>query len=99
MQKDKAMLHENEVVMLLLGIGVFLFMLLNRVHIRRIYGWKILVYSYSFLLAGWLLTVLEGFFLESYLNFLEHMSYVLSAVTLVLWCFRILKNSRTEEHL
>ena len=90
------MLHENEVVMLLLGVGVFLFILLNISHIRRISYWKILIAGYSLLLAGWILTVLEGYFLESLLNFLEHMSYAMSAVVMAVWCFRVFGNSRKE---
>lgn len=90
------MLHENEVVMLLLGVGIFLFLLLNLSHIRHISFWKILIVSYSLLLAGWILTVLEGYFLESLLNFLEHLSYVTSSLVLAVWCFKVFGNSRKE---
>ncbi len=90
------MLHENEVVMLLLGLGIFLFMLLNISHIRHISFWKILIASYSLLLTGWILTVLEGYFLESLLNFLEHLSYVMSSLVLAIWCFKVFGNSRKE---
>lgn len=93
---DSTMLHENEVVMLLLGVGIFLFILLNISHIRHISFWKILITSYSLLLIGWILTVLEGYFLESLLNFLEHLSYVMSSLVLAVWCFKVLGNSRKE---
>jgi hypothetical protein len=90
------MLQENEVVMFLLGAGLFFFILLNRAQIKRIYAWKILISSYCFLLSGWLLTILEGFFLESIFNFMEHLSYAISAVLLTVWCFKAVNNSWTE---
>ena len=90
------MLHENGVVMLLLGVGIFLFMLLNISHIRHISFWKILIVSYCLLLTGWILTVLEGYFLESLLNLLEHLSYALSSLVLAVWCFKVFLNRRKE---
>jgi hypothetical protein len=90
------MLHENEVVMLLLGVGIFLFMLMNISHIRHISFWKILIASYSLLLTGWILTVLEGYFLESLLNFLEHLSYAMSSLVLAVWCFKVFGDIRKE---
>jgi len=90
------MLHENEVVMLLIGIGVFFFIILNKKQIRRIYGWKMLVSSYYLLLAGWIFTVLEGFLLEFYLNILEHLSYAISAVILAFWCWKFVHYSKLE---
>jgi hypothetical protein len=90
------MLQENEVAMLLLGVIVLLFILVNISQIRRIFAWKMLVYSYSFLLTGWLLTILEGYFLESFLNFLEHFCYLVSAVILTFWCIRALRYNQPE---
>ncbi len=90
------MLHENEVVMLLFGLVIFLFIAFNKVHIRRIYAWRILLASYSLLLIGWLLTILEGYFFESFLNFLEHLCYAFSAVVLAVWCFRLFRDNRKE---
>jgi len=82
------MLRENEVVMLILGIGVLLLILMNMDHIRRIRFWKILFTSYTVLLCGWLFTVLEGFILEKVLNLLEHASYLLSALLITSWAWK-----------
>jgi hypothetical protein len=91
------MLQENEVVMLILGIGVLLFIILNKVHIKKINSWKILFGGYCFLLSGWLFTVLEGFFLEQYLNLLEHICYFISLVMVVFWCWKSANRTKEEE--
>jgi hypothetical protein len=79
------MLKENEVVMLILGFGVLLFILFNKVHLTRIHSWRLLLLSYCILLSGWLFTVLEEFFLATYLNYLEHISYCISSFLLIVW--------------
>ncbi|HJZ39350.1 MAG TPA: hypothetical protein VJ203_03215 [Bacteroidales bacterium] len=90
------MFEENEVVMLILGIGVLIFILLNLNRIKRIYAWKLLVPGYCFLLAGWFLTVLEGFFAGSLFNFLEHACYTCSSIIVAFWCLRSVFRSPKE---
>jgi hypothetical protein len=91
------MLKENEVVMLILGVGVLFFILLNKVHLTKIYSWRLLVLSYCILLSGWIFTVLEEFFLGTYLNYLEHISYGISSILLIIWCWRSPFVGRGEE--
>ncbi len=91
------MLREDEVVMLILGIIVLLFILLNWNNLKKIQSWKILFTSYLILFTGWSFTVLEGFFLESYLNFLEHLAYALSACIFAKWCWNFTTKTRGEE--
>lgn len=92
-----ALIEENEVVMLLLGAGIFVFFLWHRKQIRRIFKWKTLAASYLLLLAGWTFTFLEGFFLTDLLNFMEHFCYACSAFMLALWCLKILRNNLPEK--
>lgn len=82
------MLKENEVIMLVLGIGVMFLIALNRTILIRIRFWQILYIAYCVLFCGWLFTVLEGFFYEQLLNTLEHISYFISAVLLIIWVWR-----------
>ncbi len=56
---------ENEIVMLLLGVGVLIFVLLRRKQIKQLPSAHLLITCFSILLAGWAATVLEGFFEES----------------------------------
>jgi hypothetical protein len=91
------MLYDNEVIMLLLGTGALFFVMFNKPHIRNIISWKLLMLAFYFLMAGWLLTVLEGFFWEYVCNFLEHLFYAVSALIMALWCRKVVSVKR-EEH-
>ena len=82
--------EENEVVMLLLGVGVLLFMLLRWPQLKQLPGAHLLLLGFSILLTSWVATVLEGLFAESsfyyqFLNYLEHSGYVGSAVIIAWW--------------
>lgn len=83
------MIQQNEIIIFLLGLGVLIFILMNRQGISRIPAWKILLASFYVLLTGWLLTILEGIFWGDVLNFLEHTSYVLSSGLMAYWCWRV----------
>ena len=85
--------EENEVVMLLLGVGVLLFMLLRLPQLKQLPASKTLVIGFMLILVGWAATVLEGLFEESsfyyqIFNYLEHFCYAGSAVTIAFWSWR-----------
>ena len=88
------MIHENEIIMLLLGLGVLIFILGNHVQLKRFPASKILMAGFYMLLGGWLLTVLEGFFWEGLLNYLEHMCYAGSSLLIAMWCWKIFKSKK-----
>jgi hypothetical protein len=83
------MIHENEVVMLMLGVGVLVFVLESRTQLKQLPAPRTLISAFYVLLAGWMLTVLEGFFWEATLNYLEHLCYAVSAVLVTVWCWRV----------
>jgi len=56
------MIQQNEMVTLLLGIGCMFFILINKQKVKSIPVEKILIAGFYVLLAGYVLTVLEGFF-------------------------------------
>lgn len=82
-------IFENEVVMLLIGVGVLIFILGSRPRLKRLPASKILIVGFYVLLAGWVLTVLEGFFCEGLLDYLEHMCYAVSSVLVAIWCWKV----------
>ncbi len=84
-------MQENEVVMLLMAIGVLIFILFNRRQIMRIEAAGLLVAAFCILVIGYVFTVLEGFFMEALLNFLEHACYAGSSVLIALWCMKVFK--------
>jgi hypothetical protein len=90
------MIQENEVIGLLLGIGVLIFILANRSRLASLPSARLLLASYYILLAGWALTVLEGFFWGQTLNLLEHVAYAVSAILMAIWCWRVCGWKRAE---
>lgn len=84
------MVHENEVIMLIMGIGVQIFAASHRSRIKRIYAWRNFTACFYILLAAWVFTIAEGFFWGHLLNVLEHACYMASAIAMALWCFRLL---------
>jgi hypothetical protein len=85
-------LYENEVVMLLIGMGVLVFILGNRERLKRLPASKILILAFYIMLAGWVMTVLEGLFglfLEEILNFAEHLCTAISSIFVAVWCCKV----------
>ena len=82
-------IFENEIVMLSLGVGVLIFILGSRARLKSLVASEILIMAFYALLAGWVLTVLEGFFYEWLLNFFEHLCYAVSAVMVAVWSFKV----------
>ena len=83
------MLQENEIIRLLLGLGVLVFVIASRSRLRRVPAWSVLSAAFAVLLIGWIITILEGFIWESALNYIEHLCYAGSAVFLLVWCWRV----------
>jgi hypothetical protein len=83
------MIHENEIMMLILGLGVLIFVLGKRSQLKRFPSSGLLILGFYLLLAGWALTVVEGFFWELFLNFLEHACYTAGAVSVAVWSWRV----------
>ena len=90
------MIYTNEVVMLILGLGVVWFVIFNKYKIRRILSWKLLLCAFCFLMAGWFFTVIEGFILMPLFNLLEHVSYSVSSIIMAVWCYKIAHPKREE---
>lgn len=88
------MVQEDEIIMLVLGIGVLLFIIGNYARLKHYPSIHTLITGFCFSLLGWTLTVLEGFLLEETLNFAEHFSYLASAVCVALWMYKTLARSK-----
>ena len=83
------MIQQNEIIMLLLGIGCMIFILVNKQKVKRIPAAKILIAGFYVLLSGYVLTILEGLFWNELLNVLEHICYSVSAILMAVWCWKI----------
>jgi 4-hydroxybenzoate polyprenyltransferase len=82
------MIHDNELIMLILGIGALVLTLIYKAELKRIFAWKNLMASFYIFLAACVLTVAEAFLWPTYLNFAEHLFYTASAIFMAVWCFR-----------
>jgi len=83
------MIQQNEIIMLLLGLGCMIFILVNKQKVKRIPVAKTLIAGFYVLLAGHVLTIFEGFFGEDFLNVLEHICYTASSILVAVWCWKI----------
>ena len=81
------MIQQNELITFLVGTGVTLFIVLNRRRMARIPGSSWLLFSYSALYTGWIVTVIEGFVLADAMNALEHACYMASSGAAAVWCW------------
>ena len=62
--------QQNEIVMLILGVGVLIFTIINRAGLRRLPSCGILMTAFYLLLATWVATVLEDFIWNNFFNLL-----------------------------
>jgi hypothetical protein len=79
----------NEIVMLLIGVGVLIFILGNRPRLKSLPASKILIAGFYMLLVSWIVTVLEGFFWEGILNYIEHACCAVGSVLVAVWCCKV----------
>jgi hypothetical protein len=83
------MVQENEIIMLLLGIGFLTFIVTNRKKVKRIPESNTIIFSFYILMLAHVLTILEGLFWNEFLNLMEHICYAVSSILLTLWCWKI----------
>jgi hypothetical protein len=79
---------ESELVLLLLGVGILIFMSANRSRLARLPSRGLFITAFHVLVLGWVLTVLEGLFLQDILNAAEHACYATSSLLIAVWCWR-----------
>jgi len=91
------MIQGNEAVMLCLGTGGLIFLWRNRQQLNRLPSAKTLLLAYCILFLGWVMTVLEGFFWSSFLNYIEHICYAVSTIFVVFWSFAIFKQKEKRD--
>ena len=83
------MFQENEVITLLITVGMGLFLWLNRKPLHHVYRWKLLFFAFLFFLGSAFFTVIEGVVWENGFNHLEHLSALGFAVLFLAWCWTV----------
>ena len=85
------MAHEDELIGLILAVGILVFILSKYQNFKKIHSYKIILYAFYFIFTGFLATVLEEFFFNKTFNYLEHLCYVTSAILITIWSWRLFK--------
>ena len=85
------MIQENELITLLITLGVFFFFLHNYFSkpMRGFPFKRIFLASLTFFVLGQILTIVEGFLFPDLLNTIEHFSYLLFTIFLIIWFLKI----------
>lgn len=91
------MFQANEIVTLILGIGVLLFVMTGYLRFREFPEWKTFAAAFCVYCVGWLLTILEGLWvgfvaellLASTFNVVEHVFYTTGSILFAIWCWKV----------
>lgn len=91
------MIHENEVVMLLFCIGIFIFIINKYREYTRIPFWRFILAAFGLFFTAVIMTIAEDFFWNDFLNLLEHLFYMLSSVFMLIWCWKAFRYDKEGE--
>ncbi len=83
------MWQHNEVVALIVALGGAVFCAVNWRRLRRLQGGAWVLCGYGAMLAGFSLSVLEGFWAPAALNAVEHVCYAAAGLCLCLWLVHV----------
>jgi len=93
------MIPEIKIIEFLLGIGVFIFILLNYSKLRSNPNLKIIVFAFYSLLLTNVLGILEELFWGEFLNIIQHIFLAISALLLFIWFYKVfIKKEKDNEH-
>jgi hypothetical protein len=78
-------MEQREILSFVISGCVMLFVLFQWPHLRKLPHARLLLGSFSALFASWGFSVIEAFFWETGLNFLQHLSSGVGGILLALW--------------
>ena len=81
-------MNASELIMFALGASTLVFLVFYKRKIKRLSRWQILVTGFCFMVASWIFTNLEAFFLENFMNFMEHLFNALGILIFAYWSIR-----------
>lgn len=90
------MSHDNEMIMLIISLAVVVQIAAIMKFLRVLPYSNYLLFSFGCLLASAILTVAEGYLFAELFNYLEHLSYLASAILLAVWCGRVFMGKQQE---
>ena len=90
------MLNGNEIIMLVLGIGILFLIYVYRDKIRRVKSYKVLLGAFYLLIASWTFTLMEDLMFYRWMNLLEHACFAASSLMTLYWCYRVATTLKRE---
>lgn len=91
-------MHENEILVLLFGSAILIFILLFREQLQRLPSAAWLIASFFCAWLAWLATVLEHLWSPTLFNLIEHLGYALNGIFLLVWCWFGLRTVKQRAH-
>jgi len=79
------MFQTNEIINLIISIGVLLFIIIYWSELSGVAHLKILTVAFLFMLVSSIATVIEAVFMPTLFNFIEHFCDVLRTVVFLIW--------------
>lgn len=90
-------LREEELIKSLFCLVVLIFIIFNSKQLKFLPNVKIFFSSYVFLIIGTIFDLLENLAFADIFNIVQHISYVISGVCLLLWLILVLLIKKTED--
>ena len=89
-------IQENEIVMVILGLGVLVLVLTNRFQLKRVPSFAVLFAGFVAFMVGWIMTVVEGFLWNTLLNSFEHICYAVGSMVVAAWCWKTFRSVKED---
>lgn len=86
---DGRLMHENEILVWILGTITLIFMVVVRAQLMRLPAAPWLFASFIAAWMGWIATNLEHLLWPQLFNWLEHAAYMINAGLLLNWCWLV----------
>lgn len=86
------MVNAHEIFILLVSTGVLVLVVIMLKRFVMVPSWKILLTAFALYYVSTVLTVVEGFFMPDFFNFLEHLCRALFPGAVLLWCLALSKS-------
>jgi len=94
---DRLVVEELEVVLLLLGIFVLVFIMMNKRLTKELPYSTLLISAFLMFLVSWTFTNIESFFSQHIFNILEHGFQLLGAVLIFVWCWKLFMSKEVKD--
>jgi hypothetical protein len=91
------MIQHDEIITILIAVGVLIFIFSNFPRIRLIRSWRLLLAAFLTLFAAWTATIAEGFLWPDFFNTLEHLGYAGCTILMAAWTWKATGSGRADE--